>query len=177
MPVAQSRYGATAKAFHWTVVALLAIQLPLGWLMHGLRRSLPPDTPLIVHVTIGLLILALIAVRLVWRMTHPVAPESDLPAWQRFASWLVHWLLYVAVLVTALTGWLLDSARGTDAALVGGVPLPRLVPQGSVWGAAVGELHETLVWVLAVLVAVHVLAAFVHLFVYKDRVMHRMLTD
>jgi cytochrome b561 len=59
--------------------------------------------------------------------------------------------------------------------LYGVLPLPRLVEEGSPTGRAIGELHETLVWVLVALVALHILAAFVHLFVYKDRVMHRML--
>jgi cytochrome b561 len=175
MPVARMSYGTTAKVFHWVIVALLAIQVPLGWLMHGLRRGQPPDTALVVHVSIGLSILALIVLRLAWRLSHPVAPESGLPAWQQVGAELVHWGLYLAVLGTALTGWLLDSARGSDAALAGGIPLPRLAAQGSAWAAAVGNLHATLVWVLTALVAAHVLAALMHLVVYKDRVMQRML--
>lgn len=173
--VPRLHYGPTAKALHWAVAVLLAVQLPLGWLMRGLRRGQPPDSALMVHVTIGLLILSLIVARFAWRLSHPVTPETNLPAWQRVSSEWVHWLLYLAVLVTALTGWLLDSARGTAAALVGGVPLPRLAAQGNTWATAVGNLHATLVWVLVALIGAHVLAALVHLLVYRDRVMHRML--
>ena len=35
--------------------------------------------------------------RFVWRLTHPVAPESSLPPWQRLSSEIVHWLLYALV--------------------------------------------------------------------------------
>ena len=171
----QLQYGPTAKAFHWGVVVLLVVQVPLGWIMHGLRRGQPPDTPLTVHVTIGMAILVLIVLRFLWRLSHPVAPESSLPPWQRATSEWVHWLLYLVVLLTTLTGWLLDSAGGTDAAFVGGVLLPRLVLQGSALGQAIGRWHATLVWVLVALVSLHVLAALVHYFVYSDGVMQRML--
>lgn len=171
----QLRYGPTAKALHWAVVALLVVQAPLGWIMHGLRRGQPPDTALMVHVTIGMAILALIVLRFLWRLSHPVAPESGLPAWQRVSSEWVHWLLYLVVLVTTLTGWLLDSARGVDAAFIGRVPLPRLVAEGSAWGQAIGRWHATVVWALVGLVSLHVLAALVHYFIYRDGVMQRML--
>ena len=175
MPTPRLHYGATAKTFHWLVVVFLVVQAPLGWLMHGLRRGQPPDTALTVHVTIGLAILLLIVLRFLWRLSHPVAPESYLPAWQRVSSAWVHWLLYLAVLATTLTGWLLDSARGVDPVLFGLFPLPRLVPEGSALGQAIGRWHATLVWVLVGLVSFHVLAALVHYFIYRDGVMQRML--
>jgi len=43
-------------------------------------------------------------------------------------------------------------------------------------GRSIGGLHVTLTWILLGLIAVHVGAAFVHLLVYKDRVIYRMLT-
>lgn len=177
MAVKKLKYGTTAKAFHWVIVALIAVQLPLGWLMPDIRRDMSPGSAMSLHISIGITILVLIALRFLWRLTHPVAPESYLPAWQRVSSEAVHWLLYLAVLVTTLTGWSFESARGWSIALYGVLPLPRLVAEGSPTGHAIGELHSTLVWVLVTLAAIHILAAFVHLFVYRDRVMHRMLPD
>lgn len=171
----QLKYGATAKLFHWTIVVLLAIQLPLGWLMPDIRRGMMPGTAMVTHISIGITILVLIVLRFIWRLTHPVAPESNLPGWQRVSSEAVHWLLYAVVLATTLTGWSFESARGWDINLYGFAPLPNPIAEGSTIGHAIGELHSTLVWVLVVLVSVHILAALVHLFVYRDRVMHRML--
>jgi len=79
------------------------------------------------RISIGVTILALIVLRLIWRVTHPVAPESYLPGWQRLSSELVHWLLYLLVLATTLSGWLFEAARGWTVSLYGIVPLPRLV--------------------------------------------------
>ena len=171
----QLKYGAIAKLFHWTIVVLLAIQLPLGWLMPDIRRGMAPGEAMTLHVSIGITVFVLIVLRLVWRLTHPVAPESTLPGWQRLGSEAVHWMLYFIVLATTLTGWSFEAARGWQIRLYGLARLPSLVPEGSTLGHALGELHASLVWVLVALVSVHVLAALVHLLVYKDRVMHRML--
>jgi cytochrome b561 len=173
MPIGQLKYGTTAKVFHWAIVALIAIQLPIGWL--DVRPGMTPGTAMSLHISVGTTIMALIVFRLIWRVTHPVAPEGSLPDWQRLSSALVHWLLYLALITTTLTGWLFESARGWKIALYGVVSLPQLVKEGSPTGHALGELHSSLVWVLVGLMLVHILAAFIHLFIYRDRVMQRML--
>jgi cytochrome b561 len=171
----QLHYGVTAKVFHWTIVVLLVVQVPLGWLMPGVRRGMTPDLAMSLHVSIGMLVLLLIVLRFLWRLTHPLVPESHLPPWQRLSSELVHWLLYLAVFLMTLTGWFYASVRGWTIWLFGIAPLPRLVEQGSALGRSIGQWHQTILWILLGLVAVHLLAALVHLFIYKDRVMYRML--
>jgi cytochrome b561 len=171
----QLHYGVTTKVFHWLIVVLLVVQVPLGWLMPGVRRGVTPGLAMSLHVSIGMLVLLLIVLRFLWRLTHPLALESHLPPWQRLSSELVHWLLYLAVFLMTLTGWFYASVRGWTIWLFGIAPLPRLVEQGSALGRSIGQWHQTIVWILLGLVAVHVLAALVHLFVYKDRVVYRML--
>ena len=171
----QLHYGTTAKIFHWAIVALLAVQLPLGWLMPDIHRGMAPGNAMILHMSIGILVLMLIVLRFFWRLTHPVAPETNLPGWQRISSELVHWLLYLVVLLTTLTGWLFESVRGWTIWFFWVVPLPHLVAEGSPTGRALARWHDTLPWILVGLIAAHVLAAFIHLLVYRDRVMQRML--
>ena len=103
---ARLQYGTTAKIFHWLVVALLLVQYPIGWLMPDIHRGMKPGAGMTFHISFGLTILVLIVLRLAWRLTHPVAPESSLPPWQRLSSEVVHWILYVLVLTTTITGWL-----------------------------------------------------------------------
>jgi cytochrome b561 len=74
----QWHYGATAKVLHWLVVAVLAVQFPIGWFMPDVHAG-PPGKAMTLHISFGLTILALILLRLVWRITHPVAPEPSLP--------------------------------------------------------------------------------------------------
>jgi cytochrome b561 len=168
-------YGSPAKAFHWLIVGLLVTQYLIGWLMPDIHRGMQPGTAMMFHISIGVLILALTALRFAWRLTHPVAPESALPAWQRLSSEAVHWLLYLLVLLTTLSGWYFASMRGWTIRLFGLVDLPMLTAANAPIARTLGRWHETLEWTLLVAVGLHVAAALVHLFIYRDRVMARML--
>lgn len=173
---AKTGYGTVAKTLHWLIAAILIGQFALGWLMPKVGRGGEPGLSMHVHISIGIAVLALIVVRFFWRMTHRAAPpEPELPRWQHNTSVAVHWALYALVFVTTLTGWFYASARGWSLTFFDLFPLPALVAQGSPIGRAIGEIHESIVWVLIVVVAIHVLAALVHAFVYRDRVMQRML--
>jgi cytochrome b561 len=168
-------YGTPAKLFHWLIAALLAAQYPIGWLMPDLHRNMQPGAPMTFHVSFGLTILALIVLRLAWRLAHPVAPESSLPSWQRLSSELVHWMLYVMVLATTLTGWLFASFRGWSLTFFYLVPLPMLSSDNATAGKTIDGLHQAAEWLLLVLIVVHVGAALAHIFIYRDRIMQRML--
>ena len=167
-------YGTTAKVFHWLIVALLIVQYLIGWLMPDVHRG-PPGVPMVMHMSVGLTILLLIVLRFVWRLTHPVAPESSLPGWQRLSSELVHWLLYILVLATTFSGWLFASFRGWSVAYFYMLPFPMLASDDQAAVHAIDGLHQAAEWTLLVLIGLHVAAAFAHLFVYRDRVMQRML--
>ena len=170
-----AEYGLTAKVLHWLIAVILVGQFALGWLMPSVRRGMEPGTSMHLHISIGIVVLALIVLRLLWRLSHRVPPAAGLPRWQAVASSAVHGLLYLLVLITTLTGWFYASARGWTLAFFDRLPLPALSAQGSPIGRAIGSVHENLVWVLLALVALHVAAALVHAFVYRDHVMQRML--
>ena len=169
------QYGTTAKVFHWLMVALLLAQYLIGWLMPDIHRGMKPGVAMTFHVSIGLVILATIVLRLAWRLTHPVAPESSLRRWQRLISEAVHWLLYVLVIATAFSGWLFASFRGWSMSLFYLVPMPMLASNNAAAGKAIYGLHQPLEWALLVVIGLHVAAAMAHLFVFRDRVMQRML--
>jgi cytochrome b561 len=122
----QLHYGTTAKVFHWLIVALLIVQFPLGWFMPHIHHGMKPGDAMTFHISFGITILALIVLRFFWRITHPVAPVSSLPAWQQLISELVHWLLYALVFATTMTGWIFASERGWSISLFFATPLPTL---------------------------------------------------
>lgn len=170
-------YGTTAKVLHWVVVALVLTQYLIGWLMPNITRKMSPGLGMTWHVSIGTTILAVIVVRLIWRLAHPVAPESSLLPYQRITSEAVHWLLYLLILATTLSGWLFASARGWTISwfFLGRLPMltggnPALVHMIDGW-------HQDFEWALLILIGIHVATAFLHLFYYRDGVMRRMLPD
>jgi len=171
------QYGTTAKLFHWLIVALLVVQYLIGWLMPDIHRGMKPGAAMTFHVSFGLLILILIVLRFAWRLTHPVAPESSLPRWQRLSSEAVHWLLYGLVLATSVTGWLFASFRGWSMSFFYLVPIPMLASDNAAAGKTIDGLHQAMEWTLLGGDRIHVAAALVHIFVYRDRIMQRMLPE
>ena len=174
---AQLQYGTTAKTFHWLIVALLTVQYPIGWLMPDIHRGQTPGAPMTFHVSFGIVILSLIILRLLWRLIHPVAPESSLPPWQRLTSEVVHWTLYALVLVTTVTGWLFASFRGWSLSFFYLVPLPMLASDNAAASKLIDGWHQAAQWTLLAFLGIHVAAALVHMLVYRDRIMQRMLPE
>ena len=174
---ARLQYGTTAKVLHWLIVVLLVVQYLIGWLMPDIHRGMKPGAGMTFHISFGMTILVLIVLRLGWRLTHSVAPESSLPPWQRLSSELVHWALYVLVLATTVTGWLFASFRGWSVPLFYLMPMPMLAGDNAAAGKAVDGLHQAAEWTLLVVIGLHVAAALVHIFVYRDRIMQRMLPE
>ncbi|MDG3441388.1 cytochrome b [Nitrospirillum amazonense] len=170
-----AEYGGAMKGFHWLVVALLVVQYALGWTMPELRRGMPPEGLVNLHLSFGVAIGAIMALRLAWRVLTPQPPaNSSLPRWQHRAATAVHGLLYLLVFALVLTGWADASRRGWPVTLFGILDLPALVATGSTVGRALGEVHETLVTVLLLLVGLHVAAVAAHVVLWRDRIMDRM---
>jgi len=92
----EGNYTSTAKAFHWTVAALLIVQYAVAWTMPEIHRGTVPETLINLHLSIGVLIILVMALRLVWRLTHPAPPPpTNLPAWQLMSSRITHGALYL----------------------------------------------------------------------------------
>ena len=113
--------------------------------------------------------------RFFWRITHPVAPASSLSGLQQLISEAVHWLLYVLVLATTMTGWIFASERGWSISLFFATPLPTLPIEGSLLARSIGNWHGIVEWSLLLVIGAHVAAAMAHTFIFRDRIMHRML--
>jgi cytochrome b561 len=171
------QYGTTAKVFHWLVVALLIVQYLIGWLMPDIHRNMKPGAAMTFHVSFGILILVVVVCRFAWRLSHPVTQESSLPRWQRLSSEAVHWLLYALVLATTVTGWLFASFRGWSLTFFYLAPMPMLASDNAAAGKAIDGLHQAMEWALLLAIGIHVAAALAHAFIYRDRIMQRMLPD
>src|SRR5262245_65291293 len=84
-------WGAGAKSFHWLMAALIAFQILLGIVAVTWPVS-PTKLDLFVwHKSFGVLILALAALRLLWRLANvtPALPDG-MPAWEHAAARVSH---------------------------------------------------------------------------------------
>lgn len=177
-----NRYGAIVQSLHWITVLLVVLAWVLGIGGDALPKGAPRDAGLYVHVTAGLLVLVLTAIRLAWRMVDPSpAAESTL-----FGDWsfagivglgakLAHLGLYVLLVAVPILGIIVQFARG------GSLPLFGLAEIASPWAADrtfahnIKEVHELLAHGLLALAGLHASAAIVHHVVFKDRTLVKML--
>ena len=140
-------YDAVAKFFHWLTVALLMAQYAVGWIMPCIKRGMQPENLMNLHMSLGMLILAVVVLRILWRLVHATPePEPSRPEWLRVGASAVHWLLYLLVFVMILTGWSFASMRGWTIVVFGFVQLPALFSESSAIGHDIGELHEMAAW-------------------------------
>src|SRR5580692_7766391 len=133
-------YGIVAKSLHWLIFFLLAAQYAIGSIMPHIGRKTVNEGWVNWHFSVGAAILFFIVIRLVWRLLHPVAPDSTLTALEQKLSTLTHWSLYLLVLVMTLLGWAAANSRGWDVVLFGIVRLPQLAPKGAEWGHECGDI-------------------------------------
>lgn len=176
-PNAQLGYTGTAKLLHWAILALLVVQFILAWTMPHIRRDTQPDTLINLHLSFGVLILAVAVLRLGWRMTHAEpAPLDGLPPWQVLSARVMHWLLYVLLFVVPILGWINASWRGFPVTLFGLLEMPKLVATRMPGFRWTGDVHNALAnYAMLTLVGLHATAALYHYFVRRDRVLQRML--
>lgn len=148
-------YSTLQIVLHWLVAVLIGVAWWSGGGARSALRTLEEGGTIgfVPHVAFGLAILALVAVRVLMRLTRgaPTAPgvAGSLPVMA--AEW-GHRLLYLLMIA---------------------VPLGGL----SIWflGLDVGNLHELAANVLMAVVLGHALMALYHQYVLKDGVLRRMM--
>lgn len=173
-----THYTRTAKSLHWLMALIIIGLVPLGLYMHELPVS-PRKLQLYSwHKWAGVTVFVLLLVRVAWRLTHqPPALPGQTTALQRLAAHAGHLGLYLLMLATPVSGWLMSSAKGYQTVWFGVLPIPDLVGKDKALGDALAELHEFLAWTLVVLIVVHVAAALKHHFIDRDDVLVRMLPE
>lgn len=169
------RYGAVAQFLHWTIVVLLIVQVTLAWLADGLPRGAEKLALVTRHKSFGITILALVILRIVWRLLHRPPSLPPMPGWQRVAARASHWGMYVLLLAIPLTGWMYSSSGDRPVSWFGLVQMPDLVGPSKPLHDLMHELHEIFATTLFVLVAVHVAAALKHQLWDRNGLLWRML--
>ncbi len=169
------RYTSVARALHWLIVALVVIQFTVAWNMPDVDHVTIPSGLIAWHLSIGTTILTVMAIRLIWRITHPAPPTpSDLPRSLQLLSRVTHYLLYALLIALPFGGWANASARGWPVKLFGAIPLPALSSKGSTWGLAAGDIHILGGTALLVVIGLHLAGSAYHAFILKDDTVRRM---
>ena len=161
---------------HWLVAVAVFGLFALGFWMVGLNYysswyRTAPD----LHKSIGILLLLIMLLRVLWRFVSPApAPLASQGRLTRIAARLGHSLLYSALFVVMVSGYLLSTADGRP---IGVRPVRRAGAYHLHCGPAdrAGLVHEYAAWALVILAVVHALAALKHHFIDRDATLMRML--
>lgn len=158
-----THYSTLQILLHWSVAALVAYQylfhhgIMASWhfYTHGEPVTADQLSGANIHITIGLLVLALAVVRLVLRMFRgvPAVPQSE-PRPLRLLATATHHTLYLLIFIVPMSGaaaWFLQVERAAT-------------------------VHNLAKLLLLVVVALHIAGALVQAFVFRSTVLTRMLS-
>jgi cytochrome b561 len=191
-----SRYTKTAIVLHWLIAIFIALMFVLGWYMAELPKEAPkqmaydlfdlgvytwqvaeeisPRTFYFnLHKSLGLTVLALIVLRILWRITHkPPAALSSYKAIEKKVATATHHSLYLLMLAVPVTGltMAINSKYGVKWFGIDVIAGLDNKPVRDFFECT----HEFVGIVLLVLIGIHLLGALKHKFIDKDNTMSRM---
>jgi len=120
-------YSSTGKTLHWLIAACVIAQFVVSILMPDIGPRTGPSALVNLHLSLGILIFMLMAIRVVHRSAHPVAIEmAGSPRWERRAALVTHLLFYFILLVGPFLGWASASAHRVPVTFFGLFNLPDI---------------------------------------------------
>ncbi len=173
-------YTPTARAYHWIVVALIAIQAPVGLYMVYRGGTLniwdaTTNNLYSAHKLVGVTILLFVLLRLGYRLTAGAPhPEPTIEPWQKTVSEITHWAIYVLLLVVPILGYI-GVSMYPALNIFGAFNLPALTAPDKKLAEAIFGWHAYAAFALIGLVTLHIGAALFHHIIRKDNVLGRML--
>lgn len=151
-------FGLVTRALHWTIAALILVQLPLGLRLASIEPALSNLWLYGLHKTLGMTAFALMTARLIWHLyTPPPAPLGG--GWQATAAKAVHWTIYALMLAIPLSGWIGSSATGIDTVIFNRLTLPPIAPASEAWETGAFTFHNYATKLFIALLALHIGAA------------------
>jgi cytochrome b561 len=161
------------RVLHWLTAVLVFAMLMIGFVM---VNSLEDYARLVmVHKSLGVVILVVVLVRIVNRLTHraPALPAA-VGSIERKLVVATELSLYALLVAQPLVGWAMVSASGRPVVVFGSVRLPAIAPFGAELFAFLRQAHSLIAFALVVAVAAHVSAVLLHTLVLRDGMLSRM---
>jgi cytochrome b561 len=176
--VRPARWSASQIALHWLAGALILELLVHGFIMvrAGLSAAAAFDLYQS-HKSIGFVVLALTAARLMLRLARKAPAQPLGPSWERLLARIVQTALYALPLGAIVTGWLVVSASPLPipTRFFGLFVVPDVARPDPALFAAATLAHKAAAWSIAGLVALHAAGALKHHLVDRDDALTRML--
>ena len=145
------QYRIPAKVFHWLTAALVFCMIASGVIAKQLSEGAVADLLFSLHKLTGAITLAVVLLRLGYRLFRSLPREQNQPRTRP----LLHWTLYGVVILVPLLGWAGISDFGARE-IFPGYSLPAIWPEGAGYDELLLQLHAYFAFGLLALVALHI---------------------
>jgi len=183
MKTTSRSYTATAKALHWLMALVILVASAIGLysasMEYGADQALNDYKSglITLHKNIASLTIFLIALRIVWRLTHRPPELTGMSPLMAKAAHGGHLLLYALMIFVPLFGWAFSSASGYPVPVAGLFHLPAIFDKSEEIASIVDPIHRWSSWLLLLVIAGHVAFAIKHKVIDKDDTMKSMLPN
>ena len=168
------RYNLISIFLHWFMFLMISIAFGVAFILDDLPKTIKPFW-VNIHFVIGSLVLLLLLVRLVWRLRIGTPPlPSDMHAHTKYASQIVHDLLYGLMALIPIVGLVTAFYRGRGIDFGVFVVSSPLETDRTI-ARFFKEIHELAAWTLLILAGGHAFLALFHHYVRKDGILLRMI--
>ena len=173
----KARYGAVPQTLHLLTAIFVICGFLLGQFGDVFPKGPARELGLLVHMTLGQGVVALLLVRLLWRRLNPPPPPEATPLGRliEIAAKASHFTLYGLLLVVPLFGAIVQLKRGNELPVFAVWQVQSPWPVDRNLARSILSLHGALADALLILAAVHSGAALVHHWIWRDRTLLRML--
>ncbi len=170
----RTRHDLLTQSIHWGVALLVLAIYAIGLGREALPKGDFRTFLLGLHMSLGIGLMALLAVRIGWRFAAPTVAPVPMSDGMRFAARLGHGALYGLMIAAPVVGLLAAWMKGRVVGFFGmPIPSPFLVDTAAAkW---LEEAHELTANSLVALAGLHAVAALIHHLVLKDGTLRRML--
>lgn len=172
----RAKWGAISQSFHWLVALFIFAMFGMGWIMVDMAFSIQKFKLYSWHKSLGIIILAVVALRLSWRFMNitPSLP-NHMNTFEKLAAHGAHVALYLFMIAMPITGWLMSSASGLTVNVFGFFEIPDLIAADVDTATTLKTIHYWLSWAFLALIGSHLGAALYHHFIHRDNVLKSML--
>lgn len=184
-----THYGRVARLLHWSIALLFLLAYIAVYYRQWFTESKTPEnwTALQLHLSFGVSIAVLVALRVYWRLTNVQPAQEPGSVMMHKAAHFGHLVLYAVMIIMPLTGYL-GTGVATEFFFLFDIPkfadtwlFQTFIANGlgltfEQFEVPMDFIHkkggEYLVWVL---ILGHAAAALYHHFKLKDRTLLKML--
>jgi cytochrome b561 len=167
------RYTSSLRILHWIITVVVFAVWPLGMLLKYFREDVKLDFYLL-HESFGFLVLWLMLLRLGMRLTAASHPPRAMD-WTGTLARIVHVLLYIALILMPISGFLATNAWGFPLQWFGVVPIWSPIGKAPAIAPYFSIIHTGTAWLILFLVCLHIAGALFHHTIRKDETLQRML--